>query len=71
MTETVETTTKKIKRVSIRFSPTEIRLITLAAQREKISFNEYVRRAAVRRLEEEPNEYWDGKQWVEREKEIG
>lgn len=66
MNETVESTPKKIRRVSIRFSPTEVRLISLAAQREKLSLSEYVRRAAIKRINENPSEYWDGKQWVQK-----
>lgn len=65
MSETVDTTSKRIRRVSIRFSPSEIRAIMLMAQRAKVTFTEYVRRAALKDTESPGSgEYWNGRQWV-------
>lgn len=64
MSETIETTSKKIRQISIRFTPSEIKQLKRAAQGEKLSLSEYVRRTVVRHLESKPGEVWDGKQWV-------
>lgn len=62
--DTVETTTKKLRVITIRVSPTEFALIKKAAQSRKLSIAEFIRRTVILRLEKGTNEEWDGQSWI-------